>query len=86
MGAHPHYSFRYPKGANPFDDGFDVVEHELEQEGRPVWLQVLRDEYDAALLHLNRSGRNVRTAAAGAGLRRLSRLALPVRSWTGGGP
>lgn len=51
MGAHPHYSFRYPKGANPFDDGFDAVEHELEQEGRPVWLQVLRDEYDAALLH-----------------------------------
>jgi len=51
MGAHPHYSFRYPKGANPFDDGFDAIEHELEQEGRPVWLQVLRDEYDAALLY-----------------------------------
>ncbi|MDD3673911.1 phosphoethanolamine transferase [Thauera propionica] len=51
MGAHPHYSFRYPKGANPFDDGFDVVERELEQEGRPFWLQMLRDEYDAALLH-----------------------------------
>ncbi|RZL86853.1 MAG: phosphoethanolamine transferase [Variovorax sp.] len=51
MGAHPHYSLRFPPGANPFDDDIDAVEAELENEGRPAWVRRFRQEYDAALLY-----------------------------------
>jgi heptose-I-phosphate ethanolaminephosphotransferase len=53
MGAHPHYSLRYPNENNVFeDDGqIDTVERRLENEGRPAWLRQRRNEYDAALLH-----------------------------------
>ena len=53
MGAHPHYSLRYPDENDVFeDDGqIDAVERRLESEGRPAWLRQRRNEYDAALLH-----------------------------------
>lgn len=51
MGAHPHYSLRFPEGANPFDDHIDDVEEELEKSGRSMWVRKFRQEYDAALLY-----------------------------------
>ncbi|MEO9150213.1 MAG: phosphoethanolamine transferase [Burkholderiaceae bacterium] len=51
MGAHPHYSLRFPEGANPFDEQIDEVEESLEGSGRPAWVRRLRHEYDAALLY-----------------------------------
>lgn len=51
LGAHPHYSLRFPAGANPFDDRVDDVEEELEQRGRSAWVRKFRQEYDAALLY-----------------------------------
>ncbi|WCM92963.1 phosphoethanolamine transferase [Acidovorax sp. NCPPB 2350] len=51
MGAHPHYSLRFPPGANPFDDDVDAVDATLAREGRPAWLRGRRDEYDAAVLY-----------------------------------
>lgn len=51
MGAHPQYSLRFPRGANPFDDRVDDVEEGLKNEGRSAWVRLLRHEYDAALLY-----------------------------------
>ncbi|MGJ7510553.1 phosphoethanolamine transferase [Variovorax sp. GT1P44] len=51
MGAHPHYSLRFPEGANPFDDEDDGVEEALERNGRSAWVRKFRQEYDAALLY-----------------------------------
>ena len=53
MGAHPHYSLRYPDENDVFEDDrqIDTVERRLESEGRPAWLRQRRNEYDAALLH-----------------------------------
>ena len=51
MGAHPHYSLRFPVDANPFDDQPDGVEADLQQKGRSAWVRKLRQEYDAALLY-----------------------------------
>ena len=53
MGAHPHYSLRYPSKGDVFeDDGeLDVVERQLQSQGRPAWLRRLRNQYDAALLN-----------------------------------
>jgi heptose-I-phosphate ethanolaminephosphotransferase len=51
MGAHPHYSLRFPKGANPFDDSVDGVEASLVKDGRSAWVRRFRQEYDAALLY-----------------------------------
>jgi len=51
MGAHPHYSLRFPAGANPFDDRIDDVDEELEKNGRSMWVREFRQEYDAALLY-----------------------------------
>lgn len=36
MGAHPHYSLRFPENANPFDDHVDAVETGLVNNGRPA--------------------------------------------------
>lgn len=51
MGAHPHYSLRFPANANPFDDDVDAVENGLVKEGRSAWVRRFRQEYDAALLY-----------------------------------
>ena len=51
MGAHPHYSLRFPDGANPFDDGPDTVSAAMSDSGRPAWLRRRRHEYDAAVLY-----------------------------------
>ncbi|MEQ1685844.1 MAG: phosphoethanolamine transferase [Burkholderiaceae bacterium] len=51
MGAHPHYHLRYPEGRNPYEGQADVVERQLESQGRPGWLRQLRNEYDAAVLN-----------------------------------
>jgi heptose-I-phosphate ethanolaminephosphotransferase len=51
MGAHPHYSLRFPADANPFDDNIDAVESSLVKEGRSPWVRRFRQEYDAALLY-----------------------------------
>ncbi len=53
MGAHPHYSLRYPDEKDVFEDDrqIDAVERRLESQGRPAWLRQRRNEYDAALLH-----------------------------------
>ena len=51
MGAHPHYSLRFPAGANPFDDRVDDVEQALQKDGRSAWVRKFRHEYDAALLY-----------------------------------
>ncbi|MBU2407503.1 MAG: phosphoethanolamine transferase, partial [Gammaproteobacteria bacterium] len=51
MGAHPHYSLRFPVGANPFDDHIDPIEEGLEREGRSRWVRRFRQEYDSALLY-----------------------------------
>lgn len=51
MGAHPHYSLRYPAGENPFDDRVDDVEARLEKSGRSNWVRKFRQEYDSALLY-----------------------------------
>ncbi|WP_260303742.1 phosphoethanolamine transferase [Variovorax sp. Sphag1AA] len=51
LGAHPHYSLRFPTGHNPFDDQVDAVEAGLIEEGRSAWVRRFRHEYDAALLY-----------------------------------
>ena len=51
MGAHPHYSLRFPANANPFDDDVDAVEKGLVKDGRSAWVRRFRQEYDAALLY-----------------------------------
>ncbi|WP_418128751.1 phosphoethanolamine transferase [Variovorax sp. 375MFSha3.1] len=51
MGAHPHYSLRFPANANPFDDNVDAVENGLVKDGRSAWVRRFRQEYDAALLY-----------------------------------
>lgn len=51
MGAHPHYSLRFPENANPFDDDVDAVETGLVKNGRSAWVRRFRQEYDAALLY-----------------------------------
>jgi len=51
MGAHPHYSLRFPAGENPFDDQVDGVEEALEKSGRSAWVRKFRQEYDSALLY-----------------------------------
>jgi heptose-I-phosphate ethanolaminephosphotransferase len=51
MGAHPHYSLRFPENANPFDDDVDAVETGLVKDGRSAWVRRFRQEYDAALLY-----------------------------------
>ncbi|MDN6886014.1 phosphoethanolamine transferase [Variovorax sp. CAN2819] len=51
MGAHPHYSLRFPENANPFDDNVDAVENGLVKDGRSAWVRRFRQEYDAALLY-----------------------------------
>ncbi|MDH6168282.1 heptose-I-phosphate ethanolaminephosphotransferase [Variovorax boronicumulans] len=51
MGAHPHYSLRFPENANPFDDNIDAVENGLVKDGRSAWVRRFRQEYDAALLY-----------------------------------
>ena len=51
MGAHPHYSLRFPENANPFDDDVDAVENGLVKDGRSAWVRRFRQEYDAALLY-----------------------------------
>jgi len=51
MGAHPHYSLRFPANANPFDDDIDAVENGLVKNGRSSWVRRFRQEYDAALLY-----------------------------------
>ncbi|HEX7864611.1 MAG TPA: phosphoethanolamine transferase [Variovorax sp.] len=51
MGAHPHYSLRFPENANPFDDNVDAVETGLVKDGRSAWVRRFRQEYDAALLY-----------------------------------
>lgn len=51
MGAHPHYSLRFPAGQNPFDDRIDDVEEGLEKSGRSAWVRKFRQEYDSAMLY-----------------------------------
>ena len=51
MGAHPHYSLRFPAGANPFDDKLDDVDEGLARSGRSARVRHFREEYDAALLY-----------------------------------
>ena len=51
MGAHPHYSLRFPAGENPFDDRDDAVEDGMEDSGRPPWVRRFRQEYDSAILY-----------------------------------
>jgi heptose-I-phosphate ethanolaminephosphotransferase len=51
MGAHPHYSLRFPAGANPFDDESDEVDKGLAKSGRSAWTRQFRQEYDAAMLY-----------------------------------
>jgi heptose-I-phosphate ethanolaminephosphotransferase len=51
MGAHPHYSLRFPAGQNPFDDRIDDVEEGLEKRGRSAWVRKFRQEYDSAMLY-----------------------------------
>ncbi|MEO6854410.1 MAG: phosphoethanolamine transferase, partial [Rhodoferax sp.] len=51
MGAHPHYSLRFPDGANPFNNTADGVDADLLQVGRSAWVRKFRREYDAAVLY-----------------------------------
>ena len=51
LGAHPHYSLRYPKGQNPFDDETDAIDTSLKNNGTSLWVRRQREEYDAALLY-----------------------------------
>ncbi|MDQ7973180.1 MAG: phosphoethanolamine transferase [Rhodocyclaceae bacterium] len=51
LGAHPHYTLRFPPGQNPFDDEVDAVESDMARNGRSAWVRRFRQEYDAALLY-----------------------------------
>ena len=50
LGAHPHYRLRYPAGAPGFKDD-DAVAQSLKSAGRPLWLRLLRNDYDTAIRH-----------------------------------
>lgn len=51
LGAHPHYSLRYPNDQNPFDDELDAVDAAMKEKGKSSWVRRQRQEYDAALLY-----------------------------------
>lgn len=51
MGAHPHYSYRYPQNANPFISTSDSVDRDLRARGVWWWVRRLRKHYDAAILY-----------------------------------
>ena len=44
LGAHPHYSLRYPKNENPFDDTTDDVDREMEAKHRSFWVRGFREQ------------------------------------------
>jgi len=54
MGAHPHYRFRYPAGAEQFSRRADAVDRALIAQDRPRWVRRLRDDYDSALVYQDR--------------------------------
>jgi heptose-I-phosphate ethanolaminephosphotransferase len=87
MGAHPHYSLRFPANANPFDDDVDAVETGLVKEGRSAWVRRFRQEYDAALLYHDFVVSELLQQTRSAGkTRRVPRVAVPVGPRAGGGP
>lgn len=49
LGAHPHYSNRYPEDLPVFEGIKDKVYQTLKTEGRSFWTRKLRNEYDSAL-------------------------------------
>lgn len=51
LGTHPHYRLRFPVGENPFDGHVDVVDMDLAEKGRSLWVRRARQEYDAAMLY-----------------------------------
>lgn len=51
LGAHPHYTARFPANANPFDDRIDEVEQGMQSAGRSILVRHFRNEYDAAVLY-----------------------------------
>lgn len=51
LGAHPHYSLRFPPGENPYNDDVDAIERKLIETGRSIWVRRSRQDYDAAMLY-----------------------------------
>jgi len=49
LGAHPHYSLRFPAQSNPFDKATDNVERQLIESGKSSWIRQSRKEYDGAI-------------------------------------
>ncbi len=49
LGAHPHYSSRYPEDLPVFEDAKDKIDESLKNEGRSFWTRKLRNKYDSAL-------------------------------------
>lgn len=49
LGAHPHYSSRYPKDLPVFEGTKDNVYQALKKDGRSFWTRKMRNEYDSAL-------------------------------------
>ncbi len=81
MGTHPHYSLRYPEGANPFTQGADAVETRLVNDGRSAWVRKFRQEYDAAVLYHDTIVTKLFQLTQGAGKTADPHVAQPYRSW-----
>lgn len=47
MGAHPHYSYRYPDGYQKFSD--DIISTEMNKSGMDYFIRELRNYYDTAI-------------------------------------
>lgn len=48
LGAHPHYSARFPGSVEKFGDN-DAVAQQLREQGRWPWIRHLRHDYDTSL-------------------------------------
>ena len=48
LGAHPHYSARFPESFEKFGDN-DAVAQQMREQGRWPWIRHLRHDYDTSL-------------------------------------
>lgn len=54
IGAHPHFSYRYPAGLKPLWSTDDGVARSLKELDRPFHIRQSRNEYDLAMLYQDR--------------------------------
>lgn len=51
LGAHAHYDLRSPPAFQRFTDADDAVMEKMRADGRSLWVRMLRNSYDNAMLY-----------------------------------